>query len=541
MFFTQFSIEASAGQVVCFDIVDYREQHGQFSSSGSSPSSSSQQPRWSTAGKPKAASASRQKITVKVEGWSVTSFPVSIEREGTFIRHLVSEKYFNQSAVLVFEIALQQPSAVKLITVRSSLQVVNKTTKKVELSFANTASMSRDVQTSYILGAGGVLPVPLSLLYARMQLRPCDLGLGACRTPINWAHVRRYGEQCCSLQICTPITHSSAASYSASAPYVVTVLVERNAIGALIESRRSTSALMANGISSGGVPTTMSSSASSAAVSGGTAVYGHTPLVTIPSHTITLLPPLQLANRLPYELKFVIATSSATGSGSGSFSSGSSSSSSNSSTTKLSGVIKSGEDHSVHYVSPLEPFTVELSMEAFPRSKPLSITPGATKDYTAAVDMYDANGRLLVLQAAVSVVAGSGGGQPCNAMTIALYAPYWVVNRSGLPLLFAQEGVYAEAAGQSAEHERARSISPLLYSHADAEAPQYATMRLGRMTDAVEPRWCNFFLLEKGTFYRRLRVTENANFGSGSMNRLVCFDLLNFFLIRFFILTVLTR
>ena len=121
--------------------------------------------------------------------------------------------------------------------------------------------------------------------------------------------------------------------------------------------------------------------------------------------------------------------------------------------------------------------------------------------------MYDSRGRLLVLYALVTVAAGSGT-QLCSAMTITIYSPHWIINRNGLPLIFAQEGVYPEAAGQSLEHERA-SISPLLFCYADAEAPKYATMRLGRMTDGVNPRWCNFFLLEKGTFYRRLRVTES--------------------------------
>ena len=457
-------IDVSSGQVVCFDLVDQQSQ---------------QQQRLFRSAK---SSTVPQKITVKVDGWSLT-FPLSIEREGTFIRHIISESYFNQSAILVFEISLL-PSAVKLITVKSSLQVANRTTKNVELNFANTAMF--DVKTSYIIAPNGLFPVPLKLLYARMQLRPCDLGLGACRTPINWNHVRRYGEQHCSLQICTPITHTSQASYSNSSPYVVSVLVERNSIGALIESRNSmyspTSLLSSSSSSvSASIRSSSLSSMIPATSSSGNIVYGQVPLyITIPSHTITLLPPLQLANRLPYELKFSISNTTV-------------------------GTIRSGDDHSVHYVSPLEPFALEFSMEHFPKSKPITITPGATKDYSTHIDMYDTKGRLLVLNAQISVLSGSQ--QPCNAMTIIIYSPYWIINRSGLPLIFSQEGVYSDSAGQTAEHERARSISPLLYSFSDVEAPKYCIMRLGRMTESIEPRWCNFFMLE-GTFYRRLRVTE---------------------------------
>src|SRR5699024_5866089 len=121
-FFT-FSIEAIACVVVCFDLVDTRDM--------SPTAQASTVQRWSRSAK---ATTAPKKITVKVDGWSCT-FPVSIEREGTFIRHIISEQYFNQSAVLVFEIALQ-PTAVKLITVRSSLQVANRMTKNVELNFA---------------------------------------------------------------------------------------------------------------------------------------------------------------------------------------------------------------------------------------------------------------------------------------------------------------------------------------------------------------------------------------------------------------------
>lgn len=290
------------------------------------------------------------------------------------------------------------------------------------------------------------------------------LGIGTCSTFINWNHVRKFGELDCSLQICTPITHTQHGSYSKSQPYVVSVLVERNSAGALIDSPNA-------------FPST-------------------TPLITFPSHTITLLPPLQLANRLPYELRFKISINN--------------NSSSNSGLTTTVGTIKAGDDYSVHYISPLEPFNIEFQMEHFPRCRKLYIEPGAIKNYQTFINMYDSNNRLLILNAHVTVQTGSQN--PSNAMTITIYAPYWIVNRSGLPLIFAQEpGVNAvqEASGQYEEHEKARSISPLLFNFAHPDCPQYCIMRLGKMLPQMTPRWCNLFCLEKGTFYRRLRVTEH--------------------------------
>ena len=54
-------------------------------------------------------------------------------------------------------------------------------------------------------------------------------------------------------------------------------------------------------------------------------------------------------------------------------------------------------------------------------------------------------------------------------LTIA--APFWLVNKSGLPVVFRQDSSDSEAAGQFDEHERARSITPLLFSFSDHDEP----------------------------------------------------------------------
>jgi len=43
------------------------------------------------------------------------------------------------------------------------------------------------------------------------------------------------------------------------------------------------------------------------------------------------------------------------------------------------------------------------------------------------------------------------------------------VNKSGLPLIFKQDGCHTRAAGQFEEHEIARSVAPLLFCFADKE------------------------------------------------------------------------
>ena len=59
-------------------------------------------------------------------------------------------------------------------------------------------------------------------------------------------------------------------------------------------------------------------------------------------------------------------------------------------------------------------------------------------------------------------------------------SPYWIVNKTGLPLLFKQEGSNTLAAGQSVEHELARLIPPLMFSFADNYGNTEISARVGQ-------------------------------------------------------------
>jgi len=52
---------------------------------------------------------------------------------------------------------------------------------------------------------------------------------------------------------------------------------------------------------------------------------------------------------------------------------------------------------------------------------------------------------------------------------LSIAASYWLVNKSGLPLIFKQDGCQLPAAGQFEEHEIARCVAPLLFCFADKE------------------------------------------------------------------------
>jgi vacuolar protein sorting-associated protein 13D len=65
-------------------------------------------------------------------------------------------------------------------------------------------------------------------------------------------------------------------------------------------------------------------------------------------------------------------------------------------------------------------------------------------------------------------------------LQISVMAPYWLVNRTGLPLIFRQDGISQEFAGQSHEHEIGRSVEPLLFSLSDPAAPPLLVARVGK-------------------------------------------------------------
>lgn len=106
--------------------------------------------------------------------------------------------------------------------------------------------------------------------------------------------------------------------------------------------------------------------------------------------------------------------------------------------------------------------------------------------------MLDSASRILCLQTAVIVEKGL-------AIQINITAPYWIINKTGLPLVFRQEGVGIEAAGQFEEHEKARMIAPLLFSFSDEEASRTLSVRIGTEVHPHGiPQWSQHFHPQPG-------------------------------------------
>ncbi|KFM78297.1 Vacuolar protein sorting-associated protein 13D, partial [Stegodyphus mimosarum] len=201
-----------------------------------------------------------------------------------------------------------------------------------------------------------------------------------------------------------------------------------------------------------------------------------TPLPVVqPAHKIIFAPSLEIVNLLPYELHYIFKS------------------------TSILGYVKSGKEKSLPNIHISEQFTITFFLENFKRCKDVTLS-STSRHFPSRIELCDNQDRLLILQLKVRTLPG-------GALKLFITAPYWLVNKSGLPLVFKQEGTNVEAAGQFEEHELARCMAPLLFSFADREASAMCNMRVGRSLHPHGiPQWCTRFHMEKGIRVRRLHV-----------------------------------
>ncbi|XP_076758070.1 vacuolar protein sorting 13D isoform X2 [Xylocopa sonorina] len=194
----------------------------------------------------------------------------------------------------------------------------------------------------------------------------------------------------------------------------------------------------------------------------------------LPAHIITVMAPLTLTNLLPHELLFEIGTET--------------------------GRIARGGSADLHTVNIEEQLEITIQLDGYPGSGTMLLPPNANS-FTARLRLTDSSGRILHLHAAVNVEKGS-------AIQINITAPYWIINKTGLPLVFRQEGVGMEAAGQFEENEKARMVAPLLFSFSDEEASRTLSVRVGTSVHPQGiPQWSQHFHLQPGIQVHRLRIS----------------------------------
>ncbi|XP_047493790.1 vacuolar protein sorting-associated protein 13D-like isoform X6 [Penaeus chinensis] len=391
-------------------------------------------------------------LLVQVDGWQAVG-PVTVDKVGVFFRLAVSQPagasthlYELPSARVVVAVTLDG-SARKLVTIRSALILANQLHYPVDVKLENVALRLGDVKVLQV-AAKSKVPVPLVYAWARIFVRPVTAPGG------GWLYCQEPLHWLTLLQPRQEATDLRAcpAINTHLPPFRFCVHVKRDNFP-------------------------VDSSPPSPPTNSPHLTPRHNEWVQ-PGHTIVLVSPLTLVNLLPYDLHYEVK---ATGNVSR---------------------VKPGEDDCLHSVDPAQSISLSLWTDTLEPCGEITLNP-STSMYVLPFKLQDSLKRILYIHLKVKPQFG-------GALKVVIYAGYWLINKTGLPLVFKQEGVSADAAGQDMEHEVARCAAPLMFSFTDRDANPMLVARVGRnLHPESRAQFCHKLPLTQGTWVRRLRVSPS--------------------------------
>ena len=133
----------------------------------------------------------------------------------------------------------------------------------------------------------------------------------------------------------------------------------------------------------------------------------------------------------------------------------------------------------------IDMFVLDFYLESFPGVGSVIMHPG-TSTFEARIKLTDNKARSLFINVKVNVKYG-------GVVVISVFAPYWIVNKTGLPMFFKQEGDKIETAGQFEEHELARMMAPLLFSFPERDSHLSLVARVGIGLNPEGKELCKYF------------------------------------------------
>ncbi|XP_037935876.1 vacuolar protein sorting-associated protein 13D [Teleopsis dalmanni] len=204
--------------------------------------------------------------------------------------------------------------------------------------------------------------------------------------------------------------------------------------------------------------------------------YPNREIANLPAHTVTLLPPLKLKNMLCCDLIFKISG-------------------------HIEGRLNPSESVDIYTVNSIDSFNLSITLDNYKLSGQLKIPMGHTGVVEPKLKLIDILNRELYLRVSIQSFQGRG-------LEIYISAPVWIINKTGLPLVYKQEGTNNLASGQFEEHEKARVVSPLMFSFSDQEGSPSLEIRLGK-SFGNNNTWCKSFNIHKETIYRELRAERS--------------------------------
>uniref|UniRef100_A0A1I7RJH2 Ricin B-type lectin domain-containing protein n=1 Tax=Bursaphelenchus xylophilus TaxID=6326 RepID=A0A1I7RJH2_BURXY len=177
------------------------------------------------------------------------------------------------------------------------------------------------------------------------------------------------------------------------------------------------------------------------------------------------------------------------------------------------------ETHSIQAGDRLQSATVNLekrllisvASDKFRTDKPATIQRSSlserqdgTESCRILIRLFDQNQRELHVYASVSIIRG-------GAIHISLWVPFWIVNRSGIPLVIKQEAADQEAAGQMSDHESAKDRNPMMFSFSDPDCPSQCVVRIGtEFQREYRPKFSRRFALVPGVQSLQLMLTHDT-------------------------------
>lgn len=371
-------------------------------------------------------------ILMQIQGWTLIG-PISIDKVGIFFRYSTLDMQYTKRTRIVFDISMFG-SAQKMITIRSALTVVNRLNERVLLKIEGK---HEDNVALSVLETSEELSVPLRLVDSLIYFRPYS----PTKSPDQLVENASEGR---------------------------TVFVRKNSI--LRSNRCDEFEFSTCGISW--------TSCSKDSVDELFTCYGKSNAVfytlveirkvkypnrdfNTPGHTVTLLPPLKLKNMLSCDLLFKISG-------------------------HIQGRINSSEVVNIHTIIACDSFVLSITLDNYKLSGQLKIPMGHTGIVEPKLKLIDILNRELYLRVSIQSFQGKG-------MEIFISAPIWIINRTGLPLVYRQEGTNRLGSGQFDEHEQARIVSPLLFSFSDQEGSPSLEIRLGNSYGNNNPvSWLNY-------------------------------------------------
>jgi hypothetical protein len=132
---------------------------------------------------------SDRRILISIDGWEPLQ-PISIDRVGTFFRLAKPSNHqqLYKSILVIIDIAMTN-SSIRLITIRSSIEIRNQLLTSIELRWTSQFNFTHE----FCLEPNETRSLPIQLCSGleAIYLRPANFALDYCDDPINWSEIEK--------------------------------------------------------------------------------------------------------------------------------------------------------------------------------------------------------------------------------------------------------------------------------------------------------------------------------------------------------------